>query len=192
MNRGFLALALALSVFPIAALADDNNTPPSPPTPAQRQAIFQTFEKYRQQEEQLHQQLRYQILSSLTPVHRRYVGTLIGELAVAPNPDFEATAKQLDRAISGSEQSRILAAHQQFETQSKALHEQMKTELQSELPAGAQQRWGHHDDQNRQDHAPRQYDAGTLLLKTLSPGHDMMGDDHGPMMMMHGGPPPQH
>jgi hypothetical protein len=189
MNRGFLALALALSVFPIAALADDNNTPPSPPTPAQRQQIFQTFEKYRQQEEQLHQQLRYQILSSLTPVHRRYVGSLIGELAVAPNPDFEGTAKQLDRVISGGEQSRILAAHQQYETQRQTLREQMKTELQSEFPAGSQH-WMHHEDQNHQEHAQRQLDAGTLLLKTLSPGHDMMGDEHGPMMM-HGGPAPQ-
>ncbi len=190
MNRGFLALALALSVFPIAALADDNNAPPSPPTPAQRQAMFQTFQKYAQQEEQLHQQLRYQILSSLTPVHRRYVGSLIGELAVAPNPDFDGTAKRLDQVISGGEQSRILAAHQQFETQSKALHEQMKTELQSELPAGAGQRWGHHEPngQQRQQH---QVDFGTLLLRTLSPGRGMMGDWHGPMMMHAGPPPPQ-
>ena len=188
MNRGFLALALALSVFPIAALADDNNTPPSPPTPAQRQQLFQTFEKYRQQEEQLHQQLRYQILSSLTPVHRRYVGSLIGELAVAPNPDFEGTAKRLDQVISGGEQSRILAAHQQFETQRQTLREQMKTELQSEFPQGSQH-WTHHEDQNDHEHAQRQLDAGTLLLKTLSPGHDMMGDN-GPMMM-HGGPAPQ-
>jgi hypothetical protein len=189
MNRGFLTLALALSILPIAALADDNNTPPSPPSPAQRQAIFQTFEKYRQQEEQLHQQLRYQILSSLTPVHRRYVGTVIGELAVEPSPDPMAAAKRLDSVISMGEQSRIMAAHQQYETQSRALHEQMKTELQSELPAGAQQRWGHHEEQNGQEHTQHQLDAGTLLLKTLSPGHGM--GDHA-FMMMHGGPPPQH
>lgn len=189
MNRSFLALALALSVIPVAALADDNNAP-TPPTAAQRQAMMQTFQGFAQQEEQLHQQMRGQILSSLTPVHRRAVGATIGELAVAPSPDPEAAAKRLDAMLSPGERSRILGAHSQFETQSRQLHEQLRTQLASEMPAEASHFMKH--DEEKSEHNERPIDAGTLLLKALSPhSHGMgMGFDHGMMMHPMGGAPP--
>jgi hypothetical protein len=166
MNKNFFALALALSVLPVGALAQNTNTPPQL-TEQQKQAIRATFERYGAQEEQLHQQMRYQILSALTPNHRRELGLLIGELAIEPNPDVQAAATRIDRALLSSEQQRILAAHQAFETQSRQLREQMRTELQSELPAG------HPNWRNgpRQGSPPqqRQLDAGTIVLMTLTP-----------------------
>ena len=81
MNRSLLALALALGVTPVAALAQDTNAPA--PTAEQRQAMQQTFQQFAQQEGQLHEQMRTQILSALTPVHRRAVGATIGNLAIA-------------------------------------------------------------------------------------------------------------
>ena len=175
MNRSILTLALALSVLPTAALAQDNGVPPAL-NDQQRQAMHQTFERFGQQEEQLHQQFRYQVLSTLSPVHRRAVAATIGELAIEPNPDIQAAAKRLDQILSGAEQSRILAAHQAYKQQSQQLHEQMRTELQSELPAGQ-------SPMNRPQNATRQHfnpDAGTIVLMTLSP-HPMGMGWHGMM-----------
>jgi hypothetical protein len=189
MNRSILALALALGAIPVGALAQQNSVTPPAPTADQRQAMRQTFQRFAQQEEQLHQQLRSQILSALTPVHLRAVGATIGELAVAPNPDPQAAAKRLDEMLSSGERSRILAAHQAFAAQSRQLHAQMKSELQSEMPAG-QPDWtnrGPHNDMMAQHW---QSDPGTLLLTALAP-HPMFGTGwpgHG--MMPGEGPPP--
>jgi hypothetical protein len=184
MNKGILALALALSVTPITALAQDSNAPA--PTAGQRQAMRQTFQQFAQQEDQLHQQMRYQMLASMSPVHRRAVGTLIGELAIAPNPDPQDAAKRIDAMLSGSEQQRIIAAHNTFESQSRQLHDQLRQQLSSVMPQGHGDMMKHGQRAMQQ----RQLDAGTLLLMGLSP-HPMMGM-HGWPMMMHGeGPPPQ-
>jgi hypothetical protein len=190
MNRSILALALALSVIPISALAQDTNAP-SGPTDQQRQAMHQTFERFAQQEEQLHQQMRLQILSSLSSVHRRAVAATIGELAIAENPDQQSAAKRLDSILSPGEQQRILAAHEAFKAQSRQLHEQMRTELQSEMPA-AHADMMNHGQQNGAMPQNRQLDAGTLVLMALSP-HAMMGmmgmGWHGGMMHAEGAPP---
>ena len=169
MNKGIFALAFALSVLPISALAQDSNAPA--PTADQRQAIHQTFEQFRQQEEQLYQQMRYQMLSAMSPVHRRAVGALIGELAIASNPDPQAAARQLDGMLSGAERQRIIAAHTSYESQSHQLHEQMHEQLQRVMPNehGDMMK---HDQDHQHSMGSRQVDAGTLLLKGLSP-HDM-------------------
>ena len=134
MNRSFLALALALSVLPTAALAQDTGGRPAM-TDQQRQAIHQTFDQFKQQEAQLHQQFRYQVLSSLTPAHRRAVAATIGELAIEENPDVQAAAKRLDQILSSGERERIMQAHEAFGTQAHQLHEQMKSDMQRIMPA---------------------------------------------------------
>ncbi len=191
MNKGFLSLALALSVLPISALADDNANA-TPPTPTQRQAMYQTFQRFAGQERQLHDQMRSQVLASLTPIHRRAVAAEIGNLAIEPSPDPEAAAKRIDTILSPNERQRILEAHATFQSQSRQLHDQMRTELQNELPAGSHPPFmGGHSDMTRP--APRQLDAGTLLLASLSP-HPLMGMGFhamGPLMMHMGAPPPQ-
>lgn len=182
MSRKIYTLALALSVLPLAALAQETNAPPAP-TADQRQAMRQTFERFGQQEEQLHQQMRWQILSALSPVHRRAVAATIGELAIAQSPDVQAAAKRLDHMLSPSEQQRIIAAHSSFAAQSRQLHEQMRTELQSEMPAGHQESMGH-GQQNGAMPGHAQLDAGTLVLMALTP-RPMLGimGWHGPGMM---------
>jgi len=186
MNKRLLALMLALSAIPVAALAQDSNQPASPTTD-QHQQMRQTFARFAQQEEQLHQQMRWQILSALTPVHRRAVGATIGDLAIAQNPDPAAAAKRLDAMLSPGERQRIVAAHSSFATQSRQLHDQMRTEMQSEMPSG-------HPDFMKHPHgammANRQLDAGTLLLVALSPRPMMgMGMHAWPMMHPEGAPP---
>jgi hypothetical protein len=184
MNRSFLALALALSVLPTAALAQDTGTRPAL-TDQQRQALHQTFEQFAQQEQQLHQQFRDQVLSALTPAHRRAVAATIGELAIEENPDVQAAAKRLDQILSGGERARIMQAHEAFRTQSRQLHDQMKSDMQRILPDRQMS--------NRPENANEQHpnpDAGTILLMTLSP-HPMMGMMSHGMMMHGGGLPPQ-
>ncbi len=190
MNKSILALVLALGVAPLAALAQDTNAPAAP-TADQQQAMRQTFEQFGQQEKQLHQQMRSQILSSLSPVHLRAVAATIGDLAIEQSPDPQAAAKRLDQILSPAERQRILAAHSSFSQQSRQLDEQMRTQLQSEMPAGHA---------NWMDHGPNgamsqrmQSDAGTVLLMVLSPHPmvGMMGMAHGPGMMHMEGAPPQ-
>ncbi len=189
MNRQILALALVLSVVPVAALAQDTSAPAAP-TADQRQAMHQALQRFAQQEDQLHQQMRWQILSALSPVHRRAVGATIGELAIAQSPDIQGAAKRLDEMLSGSERQRIVAAHAAFAAQSRQLHEQMRTELQSEMPAGHPQLMGHGPQNGAMPSHP-ELDAGTLLLMALTPRPLGMMDWHGPGMMHMEGAPPQ-
>jgi hypothetical protein len=187
MNRKLLALALTLSAIPIAAAADDNNAP-SQLSPAQQQAVHQTFERFASQEEQLHMQMRAQILGSMSPVHVRAVGATIGDLAIAANPDPAAAAKRLDMILSPGERQRVLATLTSFFQQSRQLHDQMRTELRSEMPADAHPP-SNHDKDHQMPHM--QLDAGTVLLAALSPRPHMMGmdDHHGFGMHMEGAPP---
>lgn len=178
MNRSFLALALALSVLPTAALAQDTGARPAM-TDQQRQAVHQAFAQFAQQEQQLHQQFRSQVLSSLTAVHRRAIAATIGELAMEANPDFQAAAKRIDQILSPAERSRIMQAHQMFSTQRRQLRDQMKSDLERIMPADHPM---NHTEKSVQHANP---DTGTILLMTLSP-HPMM-EMHG---MMHGEGPP--
>ena len=180
MNKNFFALVLSLAVLPVAAAAQTNTVAAPALSDQQRQMLHLTFERFGQQEQQLHQQLRSQVLAALTPVHRRELATLIGQLAIAPNPDLQAAATQIDRALLSSERGRILSAHQSFETQSRQLHEQMRAEMQREFP-------------NMPDHPPMgngmpqhpQLNAGAIVLMSLVP-HPHMDWHGGPgMMMMH-------
>ncbi len=176
MNKSFLALALALSVLPITAVAQDTNSPPQL-TDQQKQTMRATFERYRAQEDQLHQQLRYQILTALSAVHRRELASLIGALAIDPNPDLQSAATRIDRALASNERQRILTAHQNYETQKRQLHEQMRTEIQSELPAG-RPNWSHGSRNGQAAAQHRQLTAGTIVLMALTL-HMQMGPHGG-------------
>lgn len=46
---------------------------------------------------------RNAMLAALTPAHRELVSRIIGELAVAPDPNTDAAARQLDTALTRSE-----------------------------------------------------------------------------------------
>jgi|SRR5579862_5397239 len=176
MKNSILALALALGMMPLAALAQDTNAPPAM-TDQQRQAMHQTFEQFAQQETQLHQQMRSQILSSLSPAHLRGIAATIGNLAIAQNPDMRAAAKRIDSLLSPGERQRIMAAHEAYRSQSRQLHEQMRSDMERVMPAGRPDMEKH---QNGTTQRPPQ-DAGTIVLMALSP-HPMMGMMHGHMM----------
>ncbi|HTA38412.1 MAG TPA: hypothetical protein VK760_05025 [Candidatus Acidoferrales bacterium] len=186
MNKGFLALALALSILPAAAIAQSAPSSDAPPamTDQQRQAMFNEFKVVHTQEEALHKQYRAQVLNSITAIHRQAVANLIGQLAISANPDKSVTAKQIDVLLSGAERNAILSAHNNFIAQSKKLHEQAMQEMQKYLPAGSTPGMGHKmHGMNGKMRTPNN-DAGEILLRTLS------GDEgHGMHGMMPLGPP---
>ncbi len=135
MNKHFFALALALSVLPISAVAQTATTAPAGTAgQSQHQQMRQFFDQFKQQEGQLHQQLRSQILSDLTPVHRRAIAAEIGDLAVSANPDAQATAKRIDSILSPGERSRIISAHEQYRNQAEQMHQQIMSQLKSQFP----------------------------------------------------------
>lgn len=170
MKNSLLALALALGMMPLAALAQDTNAPPAM-TDQQRQAMHQTFEQFAQQEMQLRQQMRTQILSSMTPAHLRGVAATIGNLAIEQNPDIRAAAKRIDSLLSPGERQRIMTAHETFRTQSRQLHQQMRSDMERVMPADHPDMMKQH--QGGMMQRPPQ-DAGTIVLMALSP-HPMMG-----------------
>lgn len=123
MNRRFVTIALAFSMFPTASLAQSTGAPPI--SLEQRQALHQTFEQFREQQTRLGEQFRSQVLSSLTVEHRRAVAATIGEFAVAPDPDVWAAAKRLNQILSPAERTRIMQAQEAFRAQSSQLREQL-------------------------------------------------------------------
>jgi hypothetical protein len=187
MNKGFLALVLALSILPVAAIAQSAPSSDAPPamTDQQRQAMFTEFKAVHTQEEALHKQYRAQVLNSLTAIHRQTIANLIGQLAISANPDKSVTAKQIDILLSGSERNAILNAHTNYQAQSKKLHEQAMQEMQKYLPAGAAQGPGRKMHSMNGKNRTQINDPGEILLRTLSgdEGHGM----HGGMFPM--GPP---
>ena len=98
----------------------------------------------------------------------------------------------MDAMLSPGERQRIVAAHASFAEQSRQLHEQMRTELQSEMPAG-QPGFMNHGSQNGAMPEHRQLNAGMLVLMALTPHPPMLGmmGWHGPDMMDMKGAPPQ-
>ncbi len=182
MKKVFLALFLALNMLPVAALADDPN-PPGAPTAAQRQAMSDTFKTFREREGQLMHQFRSQVLSALTSAHRNEVASLVGQLAISNNPDPRAAAHQLDSMLSQSEQQAILSAHSSFREQSKTLHDQLRSQMQSQMPNGPfHDRMGGPMSAHTSSHQP---DAGMIVLHTLSHFEPMDhpgggGPPHGP------------
>jgi hypothetical protein len=110
---GLFSLAFVLQ--PVAALAHDASPAPAPPAlsaPAgpNRGAFFERMRENRARMEQMLVRSRAQILGALTPAHRALLGRLVGELAVAPNPDPRAATRQLDAALSASERQAVISA----------------------------------------------------------------------------------
>jgi hypothetical protein len=197
MKNAILALALAALVSPVAALADQPAPPAGGPpslSPAQRQQIKTTMQSFAQQEQALQTQARSQILGSLIAAHRTALANIVGQLAIAANPNPEAAAQQLDALLSTGEKQAVLNAHANLETQRKALREKLRTAIESELPArpdGGQQHQWKGGQELRIPPAP---DAGRILLATAAEAiHGSHGGWGERSMMGHGGfggPPP--
>jgi hypothetical protein len=129
-------LSLAFLLPPAAALADDSPSPaPAPPGvsapagSAGQRGFSDRRHDLRANREQVRKimfRTRSQILGALTPEHRALLARVVGQLAIAPNPDPEAAAKQLDAALSPGESTAVVAAaesaHQQMRDLMQGMH----------------------------------------------------------------------
>lgn len=146
------------------------------------QAHMAQMKASMKQLETLHHALRASMLAALSPAHRAYLGSVIGNLAIASKPDFKAAAAALDAKLSASEKSAILAAHTKFQAQMKTAMASMRQAMphpSSPNPGGqivVMHTAAGSDNDVDHHHAPT---AGGLLLELAGPG--MM--DH-PMMTM--------
>jgi hypothetical protein len=177
MRYLLLALSLALTIVPAAAPAADNPAPPSSGASAQGWPGHNNFGPFMRQEEQLHKQFRSQALAALSTEHRNAIGGIIGSMAVSASPDPRAAAQQIDGVLSQSEQQAILSARNTFQQQSRALHDQMRSQMTQSgaSPQGSPR--------PMRSPGPGWNDAGSVLLMALQPGPGMH------MMHGHGGPP---
>ena len=158
-------------LLPSVALAQ----PAPPPMPMQhpdiaRRQIFDQMEK-------IHRAERTQVLAALSPAHRQLLASIVGEMAIATNPDHKGAAARLDAALSPSEKNAVLAAHKTAMTQMHdAVHNMMMQMPKPEGSARPHPAWN-----SKQHHTPT---AGEVVL-TIATGH---GGEHGRMPFPPGPP----
>ena len=129
MKRTFALAALFALLLPSVAQAQ--SAPPSMPMRHPDIARRQIFE----QMEKIHRAERTQVLAALSPAHRQLLASIVGEMAIAENPDHKAAAARLDAALSPSEKNAVLAAHNAAMTQMHdAMHAMM---MQMPKPQGS-------------------------------------------------------
>ncbi|MFN2461810.1 MAG: hypothetical protein ABR591_14210 [Candidatus Velthaea sp.] len=103
---GMPSLAMAQTPAP----APPGGNPPYGPPGGQFGAGMQQMQQMRAQE-------RTQMLNALTPAHRSLLAQVVGNLAIAPTPNLDDAARQLDAALSANEKQAIVAARDAMRAQ---------------------------------------------------------------------------
>jgi hypothetical protein len=166
----------ALLTIPGIALAQTASPMPPCAPPADATTQKPDMSKMRammKQTETLHKAERTSMLAALSPAHRAYLASVVGQLAIAANPDPKAAAAQIDAKLSTSERSAILAAQKSFEARMMAAHTLMFAGMMPRQETG--------DEAAESTHHHHTVTAGMLLLAQTGFG-PMMG--HGRMMPM--------
>lgn len=207
-KAAFLSVALLLGA-PMMAGAQTSPAPPPLPAPSDGGRHFDmqlspaqltTMRKFHEQATALRKQSRAQIFGALTPAHRQFLATQIGQLAIADNPDAKGTAARIDATLSAGEKNRVIAAEQSYRSKMESLmtqlHQQMIAQLPADQQAQAQSRMSQMIARANQ-RPKRTPDAGRILLgaaygfgpRMMAFGH--MRGMHGPggMRQGPGGPP---
>jgi hypothetical protein len=190
MKYLFPALWLALLFVPAAASAQ---TPPSAPPAASSHGwpSRKNASPFFQKDADLRRQFRSQALSALSTEHRTAVGNIIGAMAVSASPDPRAAAQRIDALLSDSERQAILSAKGSYDSQRRALGEQMRAQMAQQNGTAAP------TPRPMRSPRPGSNDAGNVLMMALMPGGPgspgMRGRGMPPMPpngMPPNGPPP--
>lgn len=147
MSARVLALFLTLAAAPAFVAAQSQ--PPAPPaapaaapappvnpggpmqwSPEQLRAHMQAMRAHMEAVRHLHEQARAQMLASLSYAHRAAIARIVGNLAISPNPDPRAAAREIDGVLSSSERQAILAAQSSEMQRMRAMMEQMRAQMQ--------------------------------------------------------------
>jgi hypothetical protein len=194
--KSIALFTFALALAPGLAFAQTATTPVAPPAAdggfQHPHPSFAQMQQLHAQMTQIHTQARLQILASLSPAHRALLANIIGQLAIAPNPDRAAAARALDAALTPGEARSILATQTAARNQSHTLMENARAQFEASLSADQRAQMAQRD-------AERPADARPPMQRTLDPGRTLLevalghGEGHG--FGPHGGfggpPPPQ-
>ena len=135
--RRIVSLAFSIALLPSLAAAQQTLPATLPTLPARlpaptgslapawvqaqpQIATMQSMQAMQRQFTEMHaMQLRARsaILAALTPAHRAFLAQLVGQLAVAPNPDATSAARQLDATLSPNEGRAVVAAEATMQTE---------------------------------------------------------------------------
>jgi hypothetical protein len=103
--------SIAPSPAPSGSLAPAPSPPePDPSEPPELRQMQEQMERISIQMRASQVKLRHTILALLTPVERATVATVIGELAIAPDPDVTAAARRIDAVLSPAQRQAVLGA----------------------------------------------------------------------------------
>ena len=139
--------AVAVISLPLGAVAGEPPAPMGPPpppgmgmafdfegqnlTPAQQQQVHEIMDQTHQQMGQLMSQARSRVLGSISSAHRQLLAQIVGTLAISPNPDWDAAAKQLNASLSPSEAQAVLSTHEAAMRQMMSLMQSTHQRLQA-------------------------------------------------------------
>lgn len=149
MKLSFLAAMLAVAlILPAGAFAGELQSPmflgietqALHLTPQQQQSIERVWASAHARIRQLHVDGRNQVLSSLTPQQRSLLAQVVGNLAIAPNPDREAAAKQIQAALTPQQTQHIISLHSAMFTSLDGILQSAKAQADSYLTADQRQK----------------------------------------------------
>lgn len=186
----FVMLSFALAFAPSASFAQSAVAPGAPTITGDRPSLTPqqqaAMQQLRTQFQQTRLQTRARLLAALTPAHRTAVANVVGQLALAENPNPRAAAQALDAMLAPAEKESIIniAAAERANTQ--ALMQQQRTVMAASMTAEQQAKMAAREARRQSfmashPHPTHVPDAGAIVLRTLS----TYGGGGGPWM--HGG-----
>ena len=168
--------ALAQEAPPPDAMRPGGEAAMARPTPQQMEAMQKLHEQMRQ----IHMQSRLQMLGSLTAAHRAALANIIGQLAIAPQPNRRAAEAQIDALLSPAEKNAVLTSEATARTNSRTLMESARAQFEASLPADDRAKMQARDasraarqNQTRPQMTP---DAGRALLRIAGGGEGGPGE----------------
>ncbi len=190
MKFWFPTLALVATVS-LPALAQEAPTPGDMPRPGDAtmaRPSTQQMEAMRAlhtQMRQIHEQSRLTALGALTPAHRVALANIIGQLAIAPNPNRRAAEMQIDALLSPNEKNAVLSAEANERTGARSLMESARAQMEAAATPDERAKMQARDAARAQREAEGRQrmtamtpDAGRTLLRYAAGGGERMG---GPM-----------
>jgi hypothetical protein len=195
------ALALVATVSMPAFAQEAPDATSARPSTQQMEAMQKLHEQMRQ----LHDQARLQMLGSLSAAHRTAIANIIGQLAIAPNPNRRAAAAQIDALLSNGEKQSVLTAEANERTNSRSMMESARAQFEASATPEERAKMQARDQERatrmaqRQNRPQRTPDAGMTLLRIAGGGPAGPGGPGGPGEMGarrgaaefdRGGPPP--
>lgn len=178
MNKLIQAAVLAAALtLPVAAVAgeapaffplDSQTAQALHLTAQQQQQMSQVWANAHARLRQLHVDGRSQILGTLSAQQRSSLAQVIGNMAIAPNPDEDVAAQHIQNVLTPAQAQRIVSLHGALMQQSMNIMQAAKTQADSYLTPDQRQKF-------QQD----------MSMHFVTQGHGMMGGHAG--MMGHPG-----